>query len=77
MYLTLVSTLGTIFAKVTIFFGDWSGLFFAWAFAGQLGVQLWAELDSLINQELSMYPIRTVFNYSANFNVVGAIAGSN
>lgn len=28
------------------------------------------ELGSLINQELSMYPIRTVFNYSANFNVV-------
>lgn len=46
---------------MTIFFGDWSGLFFAWAFAGQLGVQLWAEVRSLINQELSMYPIRAVF----------------
>lgn len=28
------------------------------------------ELGSLINQKLSMYPIRTVFNYYANFNVV-------
>lgn len=28
------------------------------------------ELGSLINQELSLYPIRTVFNYSAHFNVV-------
>lgn len=65
------------FCQVTIFFGDWSGLFFAWAFAGQLGVQLWAEVRSLINQELSMYPIRAVFNYSANFNVVEEIAGSN
>lgn len=72
------------FCQVTIFFGDWSGSFGssspAWAFsqARWLGLQPWAlELGSLINQELSVHPIRAVFNYSANFIVVGEMAGSS
>lgn len=59
------------FCQVTVLFGDCSGAFLCLGFHRPLcRFAALGQFGSLINQELSMYPIRTVFNYSANFNVV-------
>lgn len=68
--MTLVPTPGTIFAKRQFSYGTQMHFSLPELSQASMDLQLWDVFGSLINQELSSCPIRTVFNYSANFNVV-------